>query len=176
MSASDNNKPIKPEEQYDITDENDENKHKPHKFTVPASFINPGVKAFDRQFVNLTTSDSLMYGGPNTGPQKIIDNIPDEDCQTQPNKEQFSYVRGSRCNEANKFSNRMIYNRPKIEDQITICEGFQPSENTDKMLDTILIIILLVLAIFAVYKLMCCKPKPKHYNNKDLSKKSNDKD
>jgi hypothetical protein len=166
MSASDNNKPIKPEEQYDITDENDENKHRPHKFTVPASFIDPGVKAFDRQFVNLTTSDSLMYGGPNTGPQKIMDNIPGEDCQTKSHKEPFSYVRGSRCNEANKFSNRMIYNRPKVEDQITLCEGFQPSENTDKILDTILISILLILTMFVAYKIIYCKPKHKHNKNK----------
>ena len=162
MSAQENSNPATVEKKYDITDKNDGCKHRPCKYTVPSSFVNPGVKANDRQFVNLD-SDTVMYDGPNSClPKRIHDHIPGEDCNRvrdgyhrSSEKENFSYVRGSGCDEANMFSNRMIYNRPNIDDHLKVCEGFQSSSD-DKTLDTILYIIIAVILIYALYKCCCC--------------------
>ena len=45
MSAQENSNPATVEKKYDITEKNDGCKHRPCKYSVPSSFVNPGVKA-----------------------------------------------------------------------------------------------------------------------------------
>lgn len=152
MSASENTKAATETTQYEVSDKDTIQKYNPQKFTVPVSFIDQGINAGDRQFVNLKDSDSVMYGGPNDGPQRIYDEIP---LQTDEPKKVESF-RNNMCANKNwdeRFKNNMIYNKPDIR------EGYCSNCEDDKILDIILYTVLAVLLIYVVYKFWYCKKK-----------------
>ena len=157
MSASENLSPAKNEAEYDVNENTDNLKHRPQKYTVPASFILEGVGANDRQSVKFSDSNSEMIGGPNTGPQRIRDNIPNETFKHTRNESFRKYNRygNINANENNPFEDRTILNNPYIGG---FREGFRTNSKDDKILDIVLSIIVGILLIWIVYKIFFSKP------------------
>lgn len=150
MSASENSRPANDLTEYEINEKTDCGKHKPKKYLIPASFINPGPLSFDRQYFNLS-DDQEMPSAPNSNSQVVNDNI-------EPYR---TYDRYNDFKEDNPYKNNEIYNNNYIGNNTLggekVREGFCSSKD-DKLLDIALSIIIGILLIYIIYKFIICKP------------------
>lgn len=150
MSAIENSRPASDLTEYEINEKSDCAKHKPKKYLVPASFVNPGPLSFDRQYFNLG-DDQEMPSGPNSEPQMVRDSV--ETYRT--------FNRYNDFKEDNPYENSEIYNKQYIGNSTLsggkVREGFCSSSKDDKLLDIALSIIIGILLIYIIYKFVICK-------------------